>query len=94
MSPPCSGVKIKPSEKLREQATCFILAVLHSVQTGPGARPASFPVGTGGSFPGVQRPKPEAHLSTPCSAKVKKAGAVPPHPHILRPRVGFTAAPY
>jgi hypothetical protein len=25
---------------------------LHSVQTGSGAHPASYPVGTGGSFPG------------------------------------------
>jgi hypothetical protein len=28
---------------------CFLL---HRVQTGPGAHPASYPMGTGGSFPG------------------------------------------
>jgi hypothetical protein len=26
--------------------------LLHSIQTGSGAHPASYPVGTGGSFPG------------------------------------------
>jgi hypothetical protein len=28
---------------------------LHVVQTGSGTHPASFPMGTGGSFPGVKR---------------------------------------
>jgi hypothetical protein len=27
-------------------------SLLHSVQTGSGAHPASYPMGTGGSFPG------------------------------------------
>jgi hypothetical protein len=30
--------------------------LLHVVQTGSGAHPASYPMGTGGSFPGVKRP--------------------------------------
>jgi hypothetical protein len=41
MSPPYSGLKSKASEKLRDIATCFILAVLYSVQTGAEAHPAS-----------------------------------------------------
>jgi hypothetical protein len=28
------------------------VSLLHSVQTGSGAHPASYPMGTGGSFPG------------------------------------------
>jgi hypothetical protein len=27
---------------------------LHAVQTGSGAHPASYPMGTGGAFPGVE----------------------------------------
>jgi hypothetical protein len=30
------------------------LSLLHSVQTGSGAHPASYPMGTGGSFPGCK----------------------------------------
>jgi hypothetical protein len=43
------------------------------VQTGSGAHPASYPMGTGGSFPrGVKRQKGEADHSSPTSAEVKK----------------------
>jgi hypothetical protein len=94
MSPPYSGLKSKPSEKLRAVGTCFILAVLHSVQSCSEAIPASYAVGTGGSFPEVQRPEREADHSPTSSAKVKNAGAVPPHPHNLRRRVGFITVPY
>jgi hypothetical protein len=31
-------------------------SLLHSVQTGSGAHPASYPMGTGGSFPGGKAP--------------------------------------
>jgi hypothetical protein len=31
-------------------------SLLHVVQTGSGAHPASYPMGTGGSFLGIQRP--------------------------------------
>jgi hypothetical protein len=42
------------------------------VQTGPGAHPASYPVGTGGSFPGGKaRPGSDADHSPPSSAEVK-----------------------
>jgi hypothetical protein len=42
------------------------------VQTGSGAHPASYTMGTGGSFPGIKRPGREVDHSTPTSAEVKK----------------------
>jgi hypothetical protein len=42
-----------------------IFSLLHSVQTGSGAQPASYPVGTGSYFLGC-----EADHLPPCSAKV------------------------
>jgi hypothetical protein len=45
---------------------------LHVVQTGSGAHPASYPMGTRGSSPGVKRPGREADHSPPASAEVKK----------------------
>jgi hypothetical protein len=42
------------------------------VQTGSGAHPASYPMGTGGSFPGGKgRPGRDADHSPPSSAEVK-----------------------
>jgi hypothetical protein len=42
------------------------------VQTGSGAHPAFYPVGTGGSFPGGKaRPGRDADHSHPSSAEVK-----------------------
>jgi hypothetical protein len=42
------------------------------VQTGSGAHPASYPMGTGGSFPrGKVRPGRDADHSPPSSAEVK-----------------------
>jgi hypothetical protein len=46
--------------------------ILHVVQTGSGVHPNSYPMGTGGSFPGVMRPGREADHSPPTSAEVKK----------------------
>jgi hypothetical protein len=43
------------------------------VQTGSGAHPASYTMGTGGSFPGGRaRPGCDADHSPPSSAEVKK----------------------
>jgi hypothetical protein len=43
------------------------------VQTGSGANPASYTMGTGGSFPGGRaRPGRDADPSPPSSAEVKK----------------------
>jgi hypothetical protein len=41
------------------------------VQTGPGARPASYTMGSG-SLPGVKRPKSGVNLQLPSSAEVKE----------------------
>jgi hypothetical protein len=42
------------------------------VQTGSGAHPASYPMGTGGPFPGSKaRPGRDANNSPPSNAKVK-----------------------
>jgi hypothetical protein len=47
---------------------------LHNrVQTGSRAHPASYPMVTRDSFPGVQRPGREADHSPPCSSEVKNA---------------------
>jgi hypothetical protein len=43
------------------------------VQNGSGAHPASYPMDTRGSFPGVKRPGREADHSPPSSADVKNA---------------------
>jgi len=45
----------------------------HHVQTGPGTHPASYPVSTRGSFPGVKLLGHEADHSPPSSAEVKNA---------------------
>jgi hypothetical protein len=42
------------------------------VQTGSGVHPTSYPMGTGGSFPGVKRPEREADHLSQTSAEVKK----------------------
>jgi hypothetical protein len=44
----------------------------HRVQNGSGAHPASYPMGTRGSFPGVKRPGREADYSPPSSAEIKE----------------------
>jgi hypothetical protein len=44
----------------------------HCVQNGSGAHPASYPMGTSGSFPVVKWPGCEADYSPPSSAKVKE----------------------
>jgi hypothetical protein len=58
------------------------LSLLHSIQTGSGAHPASYPMGTGGFFPGLKQPGCEYHHAPPCSADVMNGGAIPPLPHI------------
>jgi hypothetical protein len=58
-------------------------SLLHSVQTGTQAHPASYPIGTGAISPGVKRPGREADHSPPSSAEVNNGGAIPPPPHIF-----------
>jgi hypothetical protein len=43
------------------------------IQNGSGTHPASYPMGTRGSFPGVKRPGREADHPPPSSAEVKNA---------------------
>jgi hypothetical protein len=53
-------------------AAIFKKALSQNVQTGSGAHPASYPMGTGGPFPGGKaRSGRDAHHSPPSSAKVK-----------------------
>jgi hypothetical protein len=47
------------------------VSLFHNVQTGPGAQPASYPMGIGSIFPGIKRPKCEADRSPSCSAEVR-----------------------
>jgi hypothetical protein len=42
------------------------------MQTGFGAHPTSYTMGTGGSFPGLKRPGREADHSPPANAEIKK----------------------
>jgi hypothetical protein len=56
-------------------------SVLHSAQTGSEAHSASYPMGTGGSFPVVKRQVRESDHSPPSSVEVKNDGAITPLPH-------------
>jgi hypothetical protein len=47
-------------------------SVNHRVQNGSGAHPASYPMGTRGSFLGVKRPGREADHSPPYSSEIKE----------------------
>jgi hypothetical protein len=55
---------------------------LYVVQTGSGAHPASYPMGTGAVSPGVKRPGREADHSPLISAEVKEIWiytSIPPY---------------
>jgi hypothetical protein len=58
-------------------------SLLHSVQTGCRAHPASYPMGTGGTFPRDNRPECEAGHSPPSNAEVENGGAILPLPHVF-----------
>jgi hypothetical protein len=51
---------------------CKEFSLLHVVDTGSGVHPTSYPIDTGGSFPGDKAPGREADHSPPTSADVKK----------------------
>jgi hypothetical protein len=55
-------------------------SVLHNVQTGSGAHPASYTAGTGAVSPGIKRQGREADHSVPSRSKIKNSGAIPPLP--------------
>jgi hypothetical protein len=54
----------------------------HCVQTGAGAHPSSYLIGTRGTFPGVKRPGREADHSPPSSVEVKNAWSYTSTPSI------------
>jgi hypothetical protein len=54
---------------------------LHSVQTGSGAHPASYSIGTKAISPQVKRPRHEEDHSPPSSIEVNTGGAIPTLPH-------------
>jgi hypothetical protein len=58
--------------RVRFQAGARTFSLHHRVQKGSGAHPASYPMGSRGSFPGVKRPGLEADYSPPSSAKIKE----------------------
>jgi hypothetical protein len=59
--------------EFRDQAGAGNFPLCHRVQTGSGAHPASYPVGTRGSFPSGKWPGCEADHSPPSSAEVNNA---------------------
>jgi hypothetical protein len=71
------------TSRVRFPAKEIDFSFLHRVQTGHGFHPASYPMGTGGSSPRVNRPGHEADYSPPSSVEVKNGGAMPPLPHML-----------
>jgi hypothetical protein len=57
--------------RVRSPAGAKDFSSILCVQTGPGAHPASSPMGTGGTFPGGKaRPGRDADHSPPSSAEV------------------------
>jgi hypothetical protein len=69
--------------RMRFPAGAGKFSLHHRVQNGSGAHPASYPMGTRGSFPGVKRPKREAGHSHPSNAESRMRGALPPLFHYV-----------
>jgi hypothetical protein len=68
--------------KVFEPWECQEFSVLHVVHTSSEVHPTSYPMGNGGSFPGVKRPRREADHSPPTNAEVKKMWiytSIPPY---------------
>jgi hypothetical protein len=58
--------------KIRFPAGARNFSLHHRVHNSSGAHPASYSMGTKGSFPGVKRPGREADHSPPSNAEVKE----------------------
>jgi hypothetical protein len=56
-------------------------SLFHSVQTGPEAHSASYPMGAGGSFPKGKAAGRETDHSSSFSAEVKNGGDIYALPH-------------
>jgi len=55
----------------------------HRVQTGSGGNLASYPIGAGGSSPGVKRPEREADHSPPSISEVNAWSHISTHGVVL-----------
>jgi hypothetical protein len=77
LSQPARGSRPSFLIFLKRYFNIYIFVFFHSVQTGVGAHPASYTVGTGGSFPWV-----EADHSPPSTVEVMNGGAIPSLPHM------------
>jgi hypothetical protein len=60
------------SSRVRFLAGAGNFSLHHRLQNSSGAHPASYPMGTRNSFPGVKRPGRESDHSPPSSAEVKE----------------------
>jgi hypothetical protein len=56
--------------------------LLHCVQTGSRAHPASYPMGTEDFFTRIKLPGHEPEHSPPSSVVIKNGGAIPPISHV------------
>jgi hypothetical protein len=65
-------IRVYRSSRVRFPAGTGNFSLHCRVQNGSGAHPASYPMGTRGSFPGVKRSGREADHSHPSSAEVKE----------------------
>jgi hypothetical protein len=59
------------------------LSLRNRFHTGSGDNPVSYPMGTGGSFPVVKKPRREGDHSSPSSAEVKNAWSYTSTPTLL-----------
>jgi hypothetical protein len=66
------------SEAVRFLSGAKDFTLLHFVQTGSKAHPASYSLGTEDFFTGVKLPGHETEHSPPSSAVIKNGGAIPP----------------
>jgi hypothetical protein len=58
--------------RVRFSAVAGNFSLQHRVQNASGTHPASYPMGTRGSFPVVKRPGRKTEHSAPSSAEVKE----------------------
>jgi hypothetical protein len=70
-----------PKAEVRFQAAANDFSLLHSVRTGSGACPTSYPIRAAEVFsPEVKRPNREADHLRPSSTEFKNGGAIPSLP--------------
>jgi hypothetical protein len=74
-----NGLHYRSSIPVRSKS----FSLFDSDQTGSGAYPASYQMGTGSSLPGVKRPGCEADHSFTSGAEVRSDGAIPPLLHVF-----------